>query len=70
MERQKVQSSNIASIGYDQSANILEIEFLDGGIYQYSGVSEGVYDNLMSARSHGGYFSSFIKDRYNYRRIR
>lgn len=70
MERQRVSSSNISSIGYDINSNTLEIEFHDGGIYQYYGVSDSVYNSLMSAASHGSYFSNFIKDRYSYRKIR
>jgi len=35
MNRQTVSSSNIHSIGYDVKFQILEIEFQDGGIYQY-----------------------------------
>lgn len=38
MDRETVQSSNIASVGYDLSSSTLEIEFKSGGIYQYSGV--------------------------------
>lgn len=70
MDRQKVSSSNIASIGYDINSNTLEIEFHDGGVYQYYGVGESVYVSLMSAASHGSYFSNFVKDRYNCRKIR
>lgn len=69
MDRQKVSSSNITSIGYDINSNTLEIEFYDSGIYQYYGVSESVYHSLMSAGSHGGYFSSFIKDKYSFSKI-
>lgn len=44
MERQYVSSSNIASIGYDASDMILEVEFLNGAIYQYYDVPQSVYD--------------------------
>lgn len=70
MDRQRVSSSNISSIGYDVDSNTLEIEFHDGGIYQYHGVSEGVHNSLMSAGSHGKYFINFIKDRYSCHKIR
>ena len=70
MDRQRVSSSNISSIGYDINFNILEIEFHDGSIYQYHGVGKSAYNSLMSAASHGSYFSNFIKDRYSYRQIR
>lgn len=61
MERQKVESSNLASIGYDAKNEILEIEFNHGGIYQYFDVPVNVYDELMNASSHGQYFDRNIK---------
>lgn len=69
MNRTNVSSSNIASIGYDPSQRILEIEFNDGSIYQYDNVPQGEYDGLMNASSHGQYFHQHIKDVYSYRRI-
>lgn len=35
MEREPVVSSNIASIGYDENNNILEVEFNNGNVYEY-----------------------------------
>lgn len=61
MERQTISSSNLASIGYDAENEILEIEFNHGGVYQYFDVPENVYEELMSARSHGQYFDRNIK---------
>lgn len=61
MNRQSVESSNLASIGYDAESEILEIEFNHGGIYQYFDVPENVYNELMSANSHGQYFDRNIK---------
>lgn len=31
MQRQRVESSNLASVGYDKNSQILEIEFNHGG---------------------------------------
>ncbi|MEZ4817538.1 MAG: KTSC domain-containing protein [Flavobacteriaceae bacterium] len=61
MERQSVESSNLASIGYDAYNEILEIEFNHGGVYQYFDVPENVYEELMNASSHGQYFDRNIK---------
>jgi len=55
MNRTPVSSSNLASVGYDPENMILEIEFHNGGIYQYFNVPESVYRSLMSADSHGKY---------------
>lgn len=64
MERTEVSSSNIESIGYDESKKILEIEFKRGNIYQYEGVPENVFQNFLRASSHGKYFNVYIKDKY------
>ena len=70
MQRTKVSSSNLHSIGYDNVTNILEIEFLGGSIYQYSNVPENIYTGLMSASSHGSYFNNNIKlAGYSYQKI-
>jgi hypothetical protein len=61
MERQYVSSSNIASIGFDPDHMILEIEFLNGAVYQYYDVPQSIYDGLMAADSHGKYFAAYIK---------
>ena len=39
MARKKVSSSKIRAIGYDQSTQILEVEFNSGSVMQYSYVS-------------------------------
>jgi len=70
MERKKVMSSNINSIGFDKESQILEIEFTQGNIYQYTGVSEQVFMNLIDASSHGKYFHAFVKDKYPTKRVR
>ena len=62
MNRTPVRSSNIASVGYENGT--LEIEFVDGGVYQYFNVPEPVYQGLMSATSKGRYFHDHIKDSY------
>jgi KTSC domain len=70
MNRMLVSSSNLASVGYDQTTQTLEIEFLHGGVYQYSGVPQSVYDGLMEAESHGSYFDRQVKKAgYSYQKI-
>ncbi len=69
MNRTPVRSSNILSVGYDQQAGILEVEFRSGGVYQYSGVPEHIYQGLMRAASKGAYFHDHIKDRYPCRQV-
>ncbi|MFZ1327030.1 MAG: KTSC domain-containing protein [Candidatus Contendobacter sp.] len=61
MERKLVSSSNLRAVGYDSDTRTLEVEFLNGGIYRYSGVPASVHAGLMSASSHGQYFNTHIK---------
>jgi KTSC domain len=61
MQRTSVSSSNIAAIGYDAKQQVLEVEFLNGSVYQYSGIPESLYIGLMNAASHGSYFDNHIK---------
>jgi len=71
MERTSVVSSNLKSVGYDEENEILEIEFLQGGVYQYLNVPQSVYDGLMKASSHGQYFDRNVKKAgYRCRKIR
>lgn len=67
--RRNVSSSNIASIGYDANSQTLEIEFLNGGAYQYFDVPQHIYEGLMSASSHGQYLALNIKSIYRYSKI-
>lgn len=69
MKRQAVESSNLASVGYDAENKILEVEFKHGGVYQYFDVPESVYEELMNADSHGKYFVHNIKDDYEFEKL-
>jgi len=69
MERTNVTSSNIASIGYDLSQSVLEVEFISGDIYQYFNVPQHLYLNFMSASSKGSFLSDHIRFNYRYHRV-
>lgn len=68
IKRIPVASSNIASVGYDKEAHILEIEFHHGAIYHYVDVPEKVYEELMSSPSLGAYFMNELKDKFKYQK--
>ena len=38
VDRMRIKSNDLKSVGYDESMQILEIEFHHGGVYQYFGV--------------------------------
>lgn len=70
MQRQHVSSSNLSSVGYDSSTQILEVEFNNRRIYQYRNVPLSIYQGLMRASSHGRYFNKYIVNgRYPYLRV-
>lgn len=69
MERYSVASSNVASIGYDERSETLEVEFLSGAIYQYYGVPKDVYDQFMAVPSKGQFLNTYIKNFYGYSRV-
>jgi hypothetical protein len=64
MERIPVVSTNIRSIGYDADSQTLEVEFNNGSIYQYAGVSQYDHEGMINADSKGKYLNANIKGRY------
>lgn len=64
MNRTPVSSSAIASIGYSPEDEILEVEFNSGRVYQYLGVSDAEYQNLLAAGSIGRWFNKKIREVY------
>ncbi|MBC8487112.1 MAG: KTSC domain-containing protein [Bacteroidetes bacterium] len=69
IKRIPVHSSNVASVGYDENNQILEIEFHNGAISRYFDVPQEVFEGLMSAGSLGSYFMYNIKNEYEYQKI-
>jgi hypothetical protein len=70
MERKKVNVSNMRSVGYDAGSQVLEIEFTDGRIAQYSRVSSEVYRRFAAAPSMRSFFEDNIEDAYTVKRIK
>jgi len=64
MERTPVNSGDIEGIGYDEKSRILEIEFEDGSIIQYSEVPPSEHQGIMNAASKMGYLQANIEKRY------
>ena len=62
MKRILVKSSNLKAVGYE--SEIMEIEFLNGSVYEYSEVPQEKYDDLMSASSQGKYYNQYIKGQF------
>ena len=61
MEREAVESSNLAEVGYDPTTHTVEIQFKKGAVYQYYEVPEDVYEEFVASKSIGKAFSQLIK---------
>ncbi len=70
MERRKVSSSKIRSVGYDARSRILEVEHSDGSVYQYSGVSQEIQRKLMAAPSIVSFYQDSIEENFGRKRLR
>jgi len=70
MERKHISSSKIRGVGYDPKSEVLEVEFSDGRVVAYSGVSNEVHQRFMKAPSPVSFFDDKIADEYPGRRLR
>jgi hypothetical protein len=68
MERTAVSSSTVASVGYDSASQTLEVEFMNGSVYQYFDVPQGVFDSLLTTDSPGGFMHEQIRGFYRFAR--
>lgn len=69
MKRERLDSSSLASAGYDPAAHVLEVEFKNGGVYQYLEVPDEEYEEFRSAESKGRYLNTEIKPRHRARKL-
>lgn len=67
--RQPVESSSLASVGYDPASQTLDVEFRHGGHYRYFQVPASSHEALMAASSKGRFFVAEIRNRYPYERV-
>lgn len=57
-----VKSSNIAKLGW--SDGVMHVEFSNGGLFSYPGISSQDYNELLAAKSIGSHFAKHIKSKY------
>jgi hypothetical protein len=69
IDRTPVQSSNIKSVGYDFGTEVLQVEFKNGGVFNYHDVSISAYTAMMEADSIGSHFHNNIKNGYVCRKV-
>jgi KTSC domain len=58
MKRKYIESSMMASFGYDPGSLTLEIEFVSGAVWQYLDVQKSVYNQMKSASSFGKFLQT------------
>ena len=69
MERKRVNSSKLRSVGYDEATKTLEVEMSSGQVYQYTGVYPEVYRRFIAAPNPTSFFDDKIEEEYTGRRI-
>ena len=60
-----VKSSNLKSVGYDQTSKTLRVEFHNGASWDYSGIEPNEHAAMMHAPSIGSHFHAHIKSKKN-----
>ena len=61
-------SSNIATVAYDDDTRIGTITFRSGGTYTIDSVDKGVLEEMASSPSPGQYFNRHVKNTYRVRK--
>lgn len=69
VDRDRVNSSCIASAGYSPAHEVLDVEFRSGIVYRYLAVPHDEYTRFAAAPSLGVHLNRFIKGRFAYVRL-
>ena len=70
MVNHMVISSEIEWIGYEHKDRMLQVEFIEGPVYRYQEVPHNIFEEFLQASSHGRYFETNVKGKFEHRRIR
>ena len=69
MERKRVNSSKLRSVGYDEKSQTLEVELSNGQVTQYQNVYPEVYRRFMAAPNPTSFYDDKIAEEYTGRRV-
>ena len=64
-----VESTTLVTVSYDDSRELLQLEFCSRAVYQYFRVPAAVHQSLLDASSKGRYFNQAIRGQFPYRLI-
>ena len=67
--RKPLRSSKLRAAGYDERLRVMEIEFVNGDIYEYKSVSPEIYRQLIAAPSPNSFFEDKIEEAFSGKRI-
>ena len=59
-----VESTALATVGYDEARELLQVEFCGRAVFHYFGVPAAVHQGLLGAPSKGSYFNQAIRGRF------
>jgi len=66
MNIMSVESTTLLAMGYDETREILQLEFRSHSVYRYFEVPVSVYEGLVAASSKGRCFNGMIRGRFPY----
>lgn len=69
MRRRLVESASIRSVGYDVATRTLELQYVNGSVYQYYDVPQPTYAGLLAAPSIGAYVNAEIKPYFEFAEV-
>jgi hypothetical protein len=64
--RVRLESTTLATAGYDEHRCELQLDFRDGARYQYSAVPPHLFHDLLAAPSKGSFFNRHIRGRFHH----
>jgi KTSC domain len=69
MERKPLRSGKLRAAGYDESSRVMEIEFVNGDVFEYKSVSRELFRQLMASPSPSSFFEDKIDEQFSGRRL-
>jgi hypothetical protein len=67
MKMHSIKSRNLDSVGFENG--VLAIEFKSGDRFEYHGVPEKLYQDLVAAKSPGAFLHHQIKGKYKAKKL-
>lgn len=65
MELTPIKSSMIAAAGYDAERQAMRVQFKNGQVFEYAGVTAEQHQGAINADSFGAYFARYIKPEHD-----